>query len=199
MPTSPTLFYDIAVEALAAAVDGLHAVLPEPFWHEHQSVVNGPPAWDGWEGCAVAVLAWAEFVTPTTTPPAPAAGVVLGSPPWPMVQVVVATIRCEPTIGDDATFPTPTELDNAARLNALDGFVVWNALAQYALAQRRLDEETDVEGFTVAMGLSTPIAPAGGLVGWETRMVVIPTDPSCPGDALADVPEEWWPVPEVGY
>lgn len=190
-PTSPTLFYDIAEEALAAVVDGLNTVLPPEHRHDMAVVVNGPPALDDWDGCARAVTAWLEFVTPSTTPPNPAAGVVICTPPWPMVQVVVQTIRCEPTIDQQAHLPPAVDLDAAARLVAVDAFVAWNALALWAVAKYQADEDD----WSVAMGLSQAVPPAGGLVGWETRVVVTPTAPSCPLNQLAEVGPEWWPAP----
>lgn len=173
---NPVLHYAIAEEVLGEVRDALALVLPEDLRHTRTGIVNGPPAIDDWEACAEHLVAWVEVVVPTLNTPEPYTRRVLCNPPDALLTVVVQSIRCEPTLdtnasGSEVTFPTMDELDAAARLVAVDARVTWAALACWALATER----------DVAFIGQTPVPPAGGIAGVETRILVEGDDVVCCG------------------
>lgn len=164
MTQNPTALYDAVAEVLDVVAEAINAVLPDDLRHERVTVVNGPPAIDGWEDCTEHLVAWAEVAGATLNFPDPAGRLVVCQVPAQALQIVVQSVRCEPTIGDDGTFPPAEDLDAAARLLYLEGRLAWDALVCWAM-----DEENDRD---VVMVSSQPTPPQGAVAGWETRITV---------------------------
>lgn len=174
---NPVAIYDITRAALYAVRDALNDVLPAEFRHQRVTVVNGPPAIDGWpdDGCVEHLVAWAETITATTAFPVPDGAAILCAPPSGALQVVVQSIRCEPTIEDNA-FPHPADLDLAARLLSVEAAVAWKALTEFALS--------NPFGADCLLAGGQAVPPQGAVAGWETRLVV---EAEFCGDPLADL------------
>lgn len=176
---NPTAIYDATAEVLEVVAAALDAVLPEAMRHERVTVVNGPPAIDGWENyCTEHLVAWAEMGAATLNFPDPAGRLTVCNAPAMALQVVVQSIRCEPTMGDDGSFPPAEDLDRAARLVYVEGQVAWDALICWAL-----DDENNRD---VVMVSSQPVPPQGAVAGWETR-IQIEVESCGPCDAPASL------------
>jgi hypothetical protein len=190
--TSPTILYDITSEVLQVAWDGLQAGLPEPFRHDGKTVLNGPPAWDEWQNCGSMVMAWASSLMPTlpteTETPDYSGPIGCGMELTPIFTVSVLTLRCEPTIDDSGHLPSAEELDAAARLVYVDGWLVWQALICWAKEnQTRYDKAVSFASSGPPEG-----SPSGLLAGWQTTVKVAVDDAACCGE-LPEVSPLWWP------
>lgn len=190
-----TDLYELADRLLNVAWGATNAVLPEAYHHQRVHVVNGPPAFDGYEeaGCLEHLVAWVEIGTPTSGEFPLPAGRITCDPPALAVSVVIQWLRCEPVV-DEHGFPAAQDLEIAARLVLTEARIVWDAVSCWAMSPEPSDPEVDPDGagdLDVMLVSLQPVPPQGGVAGMELR-VMVGLDPCGPCTPVA-LPADWLP------
>lgn len=165
----PDYLNDLLTEVLACACETLNAGESDCECPCRLFVVAGPPVWDLEACCSDGQLsANIERIYTFGNFPVQATGVNLCQAPL-AVDIAVTLLRCFPTIKDDGSSPSSTEIESASQAVYRDMYLLVNGLLCCLQRQGRR-RKFIFRGARV-------VGPQGGCIGTELTFTIEISDP----------------------
>lgn len=158
MSIEPTVLADLLGSLLDEGVDALGSTAGAVAAPERRYVAHGAVTWDCEQLTSHLVRLTPKFVDPKL-----ASCTILHVP-----RIALTLLRCIPTV-EAGGLPSATDLDEAYRQLAVDGWAMWKHLT------RGVVEGTWPEGVKckdVSFQALEPLAPSGGYAGWRIEIDV---------------------------